>query len=42
MTYTLNHDDGQSTHDLSDADIVLVGVSRTSRHQLVSILQTVV
>ena len=31
MTYTLNHDDGQSTHDLVDADIVLVGVSRTSK-----------
>ncbi len=31
MTYTLNHDDGQSTHDLGDADIILVGVSRTSK-----------
>ena len=31
MTYTLNHDDGQSTHDLGNADIVLVGVSRTSK-----------
>ena len=31
MTYTLNHDDGQSTHNLYDADIVLVGVSRTSK-----------
>lgn len=31
MTYTLNHDDGQSTHDLENADIVLVGVSRTSK-----------
>lgn len=31
MTYTLNHDDGQSTHDLGDADVVLVGVSRTSK-----------
>lgn len=31
MTYTLNHDDGQSTHDLADADVVLVGVSRTSK-----------
>ena len=31
MTYTLNHDDGQSTHDLGEADIILVGVSRTSK-----------
>ncbi|MEL0111815.1 MAG: pyruvate, water dikinase regulatory protein, partial [Rickettsiales bacterium] len=31
MTYTLNHDDGQSTHDLADADVILVGVSRTSK-----------
>jgi regulator of PEP synthase PpsR (kinase-PPPase family) len=31
MTYTLNHDDGQSTDDLETADIVLVGVSRTSK-----------
>tara|TARA_B100000676_G_scaffold302142_1_gene350579 strand:- start:1106 stop:1957 length:852 start_codon:yes stop_codon:yes gene_type:complete len=31
MTFTLNHDDGQSTHDLGDADIILVGVSRTSK-----------
>lgn len=31
MTYTLNHDDGQATHDLKSADIVLVGVSRTSK-----------
>jgi regulator of PEP synthase PpsR (kinase-PPPase family) len=31
MTYTLNHDDGQSTRDLGNADIVLVGVSRTSK-----------
>ena len=31
MQYTLSHDDGQSLHDLSKADIVLVGVSRTSK-----------
>ena len=31
MTYTLNHDDGQSTHNLYEADIVLGGVSRTSK-----------
>jgi regulator of PEP synthase PpsR (kinase-PPPase family) len=31
MTYTLNHDDGQSTYDLGNADIILVGVSRTSK-----------
>jgi len=31
ISYTLNHDDGQSTWDLYDADIVVVGVSRTSK-----------
>jgi regulator of PEP synthase PpsR (kinase-PPPase family) len=31
MDYTLAHDDGQVVHDLDDADIVLVGVSRTSK-----------
>lgn len=31
MTFTLAHDDGQSLHGLSGADIVLVGVSRTSK-----------
>jgi regulator of PEP synthase PpsR (kinase-PPPase family) len=31
MTYTLAHDDGQSLHGLKDADVVLVGVSRTSK-----------
>ena len=31
ISYTLNHDDGQSTWDLYDADIVIVGVSRTSK-----------
>jgi regulator of PEP synthase PpsR (kinase-PPPase family) len=31
ITYTLNHDDGQSTWDLYDADIIIVGVSRTSK-----------
>src|SRR5260370_11237505 len=31
MHYTLAHDDGQSTHDLQDADVVLVGPSRTSK-----------
>ena len=31
MHYTLAHDDGQSTHDLDDADVVLVGPSRTSK-----------
>ena len=29
--YTLSHDDGQSAHDLSEADVVIVGVSRTSK-----------
>ncbi len=31
INYTLDHDDGQSTWDLYDADIVVVGVSRTSK-----------
>lgn len=31
MHFTLAHDDGQSTHDLGDADVVLVGPSRTSK-----------
>lgn len=31
MHYTLAHDDGQSTHDLDEADVILVGPSRTSK-----------
>jgi [pyruvate, water dikinase]-phosphate phosphotransferase / [pyruvate, water dikinase] kinase len=31
INYTITHDDGQSTWDLYDADIVIVGVSRTSK-----------
>lgn len=31
INYTMNHDDGQAHWDLYDADIVLVGVSRTSK-----------
>jgi regulator of PEP synthase PpsR (kinase-PPPase family) len=31
INYTLNHDDGQSSWDLYDADIVIIGVSRTSK-----------
>jgi regulator of PEP synthase PpsR (kinase-PPPase family) len=31
MHFALSHDDGQSTWDLDDADVVLVGVSRTSK-----------
>lgn len=31
LTYTMAHDDGQNTQGLSQADIVLVGVSRTSK-----------
>lgn len=31
MSYTLTHDDGQATVNLAEADIVLVGVSRTSK-----------
>jgi [pyruvate, water dikinase]-phosphate phosphotransferase / [pyruvate, water dikinase] kinase len=31
MHFALAHDDGQLLHDLDDADVVLVGVSRTSK-----------
>jgi [pyruvate, water dikinase]-phosphate phosphotransferase / [pyruvate, water dikinase] kinase len=31
MHYVLSHDDGQGTWDLDQADVVLVGVSRTSK-----------
>ena len=31
MSFALTHDDGQSTGDLEAADVVLVGVSRTSK-----------
>src|SRR3546814_15276226 len=31
LNYTMSHDDGQSSGDLDDADIILVGVSRTSK-----------
>jgi len=31
MSFALAHDDGQSTGDLETADVVLVGVSRTSK-----------
>ncbi|MEK9725246.1 MAG: pyruvate, water dikinase regulatory protein [Rhodospirillaceae bacterium] len=31
MQFALGHDDGQSTWDLNDADVVLLGVSRTSK-----------
>lgn len=31
MDFTLAHDDGQSTVSLTDADVILVGVSRTSK-----------
>ncbi|PLX33137.1 MAG: phosphoenolpyruvate synthase regulatory protein [Hyphomicrobiales bacterium] len=31
VTYSLSHDDGNQTDELDDADIVLIGVSRTSK-----------
>ena len=31
MNFTLLHDDGHLPHDLVDADVILVGVSRTSK-----------
>jgi regulator of PEP synthase PpsR (kinase-PPPase family) len=31
LSYAISHDDGQGTQDLESADVVLVGVSRTSK-----------
>ncbi|MFC6488253.1 pyruvate, water dikinase regulatory protein [Nitratireductor sp. GCM10026969] len=31
LNFTMEHDDGQLPHDVNEADIVLVGVSRTSK-----------
>jgi regulator of PEP synthase PpsR (kinase-PPPase family) len=31
LNYTMMHDDGQMTEDLEEADVVLVGISRTSK-----------
>jgi regulator of PEP synthase PpsR (kinase-PPPase family) len=31
MTFALNHDDGQGLWDIQNADVILVGVSRTSK-----------
>ncbi len=31
MNFTLLHDDGQLPHDIEEADVVLVGISRTSK-----------
>jgi regulator of PEP synthase PpsR (kinase-PPPase family) len=31
LSYAIGHDDGQSTQDLDTADVVLVGISRTSK-----------
>ncbi|WP_420800596.1 pyruvate, water dikinase regulatory protein [Polycladidibacter stylochi] len=31
LNYTMMHDDGQIAHDLEEADVVLVGISRTSK-----------
>lgn len=31
LNYTIQHDDGQSQNDLAEADIILAGVSRTSK-----------
>lgn len=31
LSYAIGHDDGQSTQDLDSADVVLVGISRTSK-----------
>ena len=34
IEFTVKHDDGREVHDLDKADIVLVGVSRTSKTPL--------
>lgn len=34
MEFSVNHDDGRNTQDLAKADIVLIGVSRTSKTPL--------
>lgn len=34
IEYTVKHDDGKTLHDLDQADIILVGVSRTSKTPL--------
>ena len=31
MQFALSHDDGQSTRDINDADVILLGVSRTTK-----------
>jgi len=31
MSYTITHDDGQANHDYYEADIIIIGVSRTSK-----------
>jgi regulator of PEP synthase PpsR (kinase-PPPase family) len=31
LNFTMMHDDGQHTEDIEDADVVLIGVSRTSK-----------
>ncbi|QKX02433.1 pyruvate, water dikinase regulatory protein [Wolbachia endosymbiont of Dirofilaria (Dirofilaria) immitis] len=31
INYTINHDDGQNIQDINKADIILIGVSRTSK-----------
>lgn len=34
IEYTVRHDDGKTTHELDKADIILVGISRTSKTPL--------
>ena len=31
LNFTMQHDDGQNVHDLGEADVILVGVSRSSK-----------
>ena len=38
VNFTLSHDDGQATWDLQEADIIIVGVSRTSKSPTCSYL----
>jgi regulator of PEP synthase PpsR (kinase-PPPase family) len=33
IQFTMSHDDGKIINDIEKSDVVLLGISRTSRHQ---------
>ena len=41
IQFTMSHDDGKKVDDLKDAEVILLGVSRTSKLRLLFILLTV-